>query len=159
LNRYKWLKRGVRRPYTVLAVAVELVMGSKLDLIMRNHCPYCRAHWIIKSGLVHHLGRGRCAEMLGEDIQLAIRAYNVLQSMVRKTNYAYKVCFNTQVSAEGLLQSRVCLQFKNKSSAVRFLRGMIETRQVVLPVEPPTELREILLLRRIKDAVGNAQAP
>jgi len=151
-DRYR--ERGVPRPYVTLSLAVDLALGEKLQLVARHRCPYCKAYFQTKAGIANHLRRSRCSEMLKEDIEMARRVYNALQDVIKHSGYINYVCFKVSNNIEDLATDRICLSFRSKRNLVKLLRKILETKQIVIPIETPPELEEILKLKAAIEPQG-----
>jgi len=142
-NHYRDLAKA--RPLGTFRLALELVMGGKLEQISRNRCPYCGAQFKLKSGIVLHLRRGECSSKLEDDIGLAIALYRELGRLV-KDGYTVRVCLKQKVdsSIQAPESPTLCLHFKDRGEALVFLREVIRTGRAVIPVELPKNVAAIL---------------
>jgi len=148
---FKWARKivfnypkynsGRLRTLTLLKLALETVMNGKLELIQRNRCPYCGGFYAVKGSLVTHLRRGRCSERLGEDIYKSIELYNTLRSIMKKDESNIRVCLRPDDPRVKRLK-KLCLHFRNKSEAMRFLLEALKTRQMVIQVALPKTVED-----------------
>jgi len=139
-DRYRDVSKA--RPLGTFRLAMELVMGGKLEQISRNRCPYCGAQFSLKAGVVLHLNGGECSWRFWDDIELAVALCRELDKMI-KEGETVKVCLK-QKADSAVQASTFCLHFRSRGEALVFLREVIRTGRAVIPVELPKNVAAIL---------------
>jgi len=152
------LERGKRVPFITLAVVMDAAIGRRLDSISGGVCPYCGRELKPRSSMVLHLNGGTCGRKLREDIVLALSLHRALMEMVRKSGISaepFKVCLRPRQDSPA--PSRLCLYFKTKLEAVRFLVGAARSGQAVIPLEFPSHVDELLRRAGLNGGDGAAR--
>lgn len=140
----KRLERGESAPFSTLAVVMDAVMGRKLDSISMGVCPYCGRPLKPRHVMARHLNGGGCGEKLREDIRLALSLRRALMGMVKKTYGMgfFKVCLSLRQDSPA--PPKLCFHFKRKLEAVKFLLEVARSGRVVVPVELPRHVDEVV---------------